>query len=206
MPNRRPIYIPDVSHHVFPRGLNRCNIVSDDGDRDRLLNLIAGATGRHGVKVHCFAVMTTHYHLVVTPNAKGALAKAMQQIGIRYTRYFNRKYRRMGTIWNERYGAAVIEDNDHWYRCLRYVELNPLEAHMVTTLDEYRWSSYRVHAFGASCDWLTPHPLYDALGPTSQARQAAYRAMCAAPLTEIELELPRHPKPRVSQDLVDVSL
>jgi putative transposase len=206
MPRKRRIYTPDVSLHVYPRGLNHGQIVGDDDDRHYLLSVIVRATGRHGVGVHSFAIMTTHYHLIVTPNAEGALSKAMQEIGIRYTRYFNRRYRRIGTIWNERFSAGAIENEQHWYRCLRYVELNPLEANMVATLDSYRWSSYGVHAFGVPCDWLTPHPLYDALGATAEERQAAYRAICAVPLTETDLGFPHHPKPTVNQKPAGLSL
>jgi len=196
MPRPPRIYIPDISVHVFSRGINRAAIVADDDDRDRLLDFVVVATGRHGVDVHAFAVMTTHHHLVVTPSSEGALAKAMEEIGRRYTRYFNRKYERIGTIWNERYSANLLEDERYWYNCLRYVELNPMAANMVDSPEAYRWSSYRVHALGVSCAWLTPHPLCLALGPTPEIRQAAYRAMCSIPLTDEELALQRCPPPR----------
>ena len=193
MPRPPRIFIPDVSLHVFQRGINRAAIVADDRDHQRLLELITRAAGRHGVGVHSFAIMTTHYHLVATPSAEGVLSKAMQEIGIRYTRYFNRKYERIGTMWNERYSAILLEDEPYFYNCFRYVERNPVAARMVSAPEAYRWSSYRVHALGESCEWLTPHPLYLALGPTAEVRQAAYRAICAIPLTDAELALQRSP-------------
>jgi putative transposase len=137
--------------------------------------------------------MTTHYHLIVTPTEDGALARAMRVIGIRHTHYFNRKYGRTGTIWNERYGAAILEDERYWYNCLRYVELNPFRAHVVAAPEDSRWSSYRFHALGEPCDWLTPHPLYMRLGSTAKVRQDAYRALCATALTDQEIEEQRHP-------------
>jgi len=194
MPRQPRIYIPDMSLHVFHRGNNYSAIVLDDEDHERLLQIIASAADRHGLSVHAFAVMTTHYHLVVTPAGKGFLPKAMQEIGIRYTRYFNRRYGRIGTMWNGRYGAALLDSERYWFNCLRYVELNPLNAHMVAAPELYRWSSYRVHALGDSSDWLTPHPLYLALGPAPAVRQAAYRSMCAIPLTFDEELLLRHPR------------
>jgi putative transposase len=193
MPRRPRIYIEDMSQHVFHRGINCSAIVLDDEDHEYLLQFIARAADRHGVSVHAFAVMTTHYHLVVTPVGEGVLAKFMQEIGIRYTRYFNRKYDRIGTVWNDRYGAALLDNERYWFNCLRYVELNPLNAHMVAAAELYRWSSYRVHALGEPSGWLTLHPLYLALGPTPGVRQAAYRSMCAIPLTFDEENLLRHP-------------
>ena len=197
MPRTPRIYISDVSLHVFPRGINHAAISRDEHDYQRLLEIIVRAARRHDIDVHAFALMSTHYHLVVTPSREGALPKAMQEIGLRYTRYFNRKYERIGTIWNERYGAILLEDERYWYNCFRYVELNPVAAKIVATPETYRWSSYRVHALGESCAWLTPHRLYVALGPTPEVRQAAYRAMCAIPLTDAELTLQRCPPPRL---------
>jgi putative transposase len=195
MPRSPRIYIPDVSLHVFHRGINHDTIVRDEFDHEQLLRLIVRATVRHGVGVHAFALMRTHYHLVVTPPDEGILPRTMQKIGVGYTRYFNRKYGRIGTMWNERYSAILLDDERYCYNCLRYVDLNPFAAHVVSAPEDYRWSSYRVHALGEACEWLTPHPLYLALGPTAGVRQTAYRAMCAVPLTEAELTLQRRPPP-----------
>ncbi len=125
--------MPDISVHVFPRGINGGAIARDDDDHEHLRAMSsASAARRYGVEINAFALMTTHYHLIVTPTSEtGALAKSMQAIGGRHTRYFNRKYGRIGTIWNERYGAALLDDERYWYNCLRYVDLNPFRAHMV---------------------------------------------------------------------------
>jgi len=193
MARRPPTYIPGLSVHVFPRGINRGAIARDENDHEHLLSAIIRAARRYGIEINAFAIMSTHYHLVVSPTSEYALAKSMKAIGGSHTRYFNRKYGRIGTIWNERYGAMLIDDERYWYNCLRYVDLNPFRAHMVTAPEDSRWSSYRFHALGESCDWLTPHPLYIRLGPTAKARQEAYRAMCAVPLTDEEIDEQRHP-------------
>ena len=193
MPRRALIYIPGLSVHVFPRGINGGAIVRDDDDREHLLRAIIKAARAHDVDIHAFALMSTHYHLIVTPTGTAALAKAMQKIGIRHTLYFNKKYRRTGTLWNERYGAALLDEERYWYNCLRYVDLNPFRAQVIAAPDESRWSSYRFHALGEACDWLTPHPLYLRLGATAKTRQEAYRALCSVPLTDEEIETQRHP-------------
>jgi putative transposase len=193
MARRSPIYVPNISVHVFPRGINGGPIVRDDGDREHLLRIIVNATQRYGVEVNAFALMTTHYHLIVTPTSCGAVSKSMAVIGNRHTRRFNKKYGRMGTIWNERFGHALLDSEKYWYNCLRYVDLNPFRAHVVAALEDSRWCSYRHHAFGDPCDWLTPHPLYIQLGATAKTRQEAYRAMCQIPLTDEEIDAQRHP-------------
>jgi putative transposase len=194
MPRRSLIYVPGLSVHVFPRGINGGAIVRDESDRERLLRVIIKAARRDGVAVNAFALMTTHYHLIVTPTSEGALAQTMQRVGSSHTRYVNRKYGRIGPLWNERYGAAPLHEERYWYNCLRYVDLNPFRAHIVAAPEDSSWSSYRFHAFGESCDFLTPHPLYIKLGSTPKARQEAYRAMCAVGLTDEEIEDQRHPR------------
>lgn len=186
-------YVPDISVHVYPRGINRGAIVRDDEDRGNLLRAVIKTTRRYGVEINALTLMDTHYHLIVTPTSDRALPDTMKAAGTRQTRFFNRKYGRIGTIWNEPYGAALLDDEQYWYNCLRYVELNPFRAHMVGAPEDYQWSSYRFHAYGEPLDWLTPHPLYIRLGATAKARQEAYRAMCAVPLTDEEIELQRHP-------------
>jgi putative transposase len=194
VPRRSLIVVPGLSVHVFPRGINGSAIVRDESDRERLLDVVIQAARRDGVEINAFAFMTTHYHLIVTPASVGALALTMQRIGSRHTRYFNRKYGRIGPLWNERYGATPLHDESYWYNCLRYVDLNPFRAHVTAAPEESRWSSYRFHACGESCEFLTPHPLYLKLGATARERQEAYRAMCGVGLTDEELEDQRHPR------------
>jgi len=203
MSRRSLPYIPDLSVHVYPRGINGGAIVRDEADSERLLSAIVRATREHQVEINALTLMTTHYHLVLTPTSAGALAQVMKKIGGRHTRFFNRKYGRRGTLWNERYGGVLLEDEAYWYRCLRYVELNAFRAHMVDAPEHWRWTSYRFHAFGEPCDWLTPHPLYNQLGHTAKARQEAYRAMCATSLTDKEIDEQRHPPARVRVKVPD---
>jgi putative transposase len=185
-----------MSVHVFPRGINGGAIVHDDDDRSHLLRAIVKSTSENGTEINSFSLMTTHYHLIVTPTSETSLEKSMQSIGISHTRFFNRKYGRTGTLWNERYGGAPLDDERYFYNCMRYVDLNAFRAHMVASPDEWTWCSYRFHALGQPCDFLTPHPLYIRLGATAKARQEAYRALCSIPLTDAEIDEQRHP-PRI---------
>jgi putative transposase len=191
------IFIPDVSLHVFPRGINGQAVARDEEDTEHLRRVVAEAAADYGVAIHAFAFMTTHYHLIVTPTTDGGLSGMMQLADGRHTKYFNRKYERMGTIWNERYGATLLKDEHYWYTCLRYVDENPFRAHIVSSRGDSRRSSYPVHAFGDDCEWLTPHELYLKLGSTPDERQMAYRAMCLRQLTDDELDQHRDPRRRV---------
>jgi putative transposase len=196
MPRPRRSFEPNVSIHAIHRGNNRSMMFCDDADYELFLAFLEYAAARFELAVHAFALMTTHYHLHVTPQTREALPRAMKSANGRYVRYFNRKYERMGTLLAGRYRPIAIVDDNYWLTCLRYVELNPVRARMVRDPAQYRWSSYRAHALGESIDWLAPHPIYDALGATPAERQAAYRALCKIPLTETDMTLQHfHPGP-----------
>jgi putative transposase len=184
---KRRIFIPDVSSHIIHRGNNRGSIVRDDNDREVFLMFLRRASERYRLRVHGYALMDTHYHLVATPSNPGCTASTMKELGERYVAYFNYRHKRIGTLWNGRYRDLPILDERYWLTCLRYVELNPVRAHMVKSPEAFRWSSYAVHAHGTANDWLTPHWLYLALGSTPEERRLAYRSLCEVAVTRAEM-------------------
>ena len=155
----------------------------DDEDCEIFLVMLASATAEHSVSVHTFTLMKTHHHLIVTPMHAAALPRAMRLVGARYVGYFNRKYRRTGTLFNERYRGLLLYDEQYWLHCCRYIEQNPVRAGIVDSLDAYRWSSYATFGLGIPSPWLVSHPLYLALGTTPDERCAVYRELCNTPLT-----------------------
>jgi len=76
-------------------------------------------------------------------------------------------------------------DSDRYLlTCYRYIELNPVRAHMVSTPAQYQWSSHLRNAYGDPDPLVTPHERYEALGPTALDRRAAYRALFDSDLEE----------------------
>ncbi len=162
-------------------------IFRDDYDFESYLVMLQSAMEEYDVALHGYSLMTTHTHLLLTPTTSEGTSAAMKQLGVRYVLYFNKRYGRVGTLWTGRYKAKPINDERYWIACLRYIEQNPVRARMVARPEDYRWSSYRAHAFGDPCEWLTSHPLIDALASNPAERQAAYRAICNIPLSTEEI-------------------
>jgi putative transposase len=182
MPRRARVFVEGLSLHVMKRGNNRNRVFQQDEDYAVFLGFLKQAIRRWPIALHAYVLMPNHFHLVMTPGTAVAVSAVMKELCSAYTRYFNREYRRIGTIWNGRYRGIAIEDDRYWLTCLRYVELNPVRAGIVRTPDEYHWSSYAAHATGSSPGWLTKHSVYQALGHTAEERAMAYRAVCGTPL------------------------
>lgn len=186
------IFIPDLSVHVVQRGGGPIPIFGDDVDHEVFLLTLEVVSAECDLRVHAFALMLTHFHLLVTPDHWRSLPCTMGRVGSRYVRYFNRKYGRTGSLWGSRYRPFLIEDERRWLNCLKYIELNPVRAGVVSRPEEYPWSTYRVHAFGRVLPWIHDHPVYASLGATPDERQRAYRAICEFPLTSSELTEQRY--------------
>jgi len=168
--------------HVIQRGNNRQAIFFAEEDHRLYREWLAGAAAEHGCAVHAYVLMTNHVHLLVTPATPESLPRAMQSLGRRYVRHVNAVHRRTGTLWEGRYRAAPIDSEAYFLACCRYIELNPVRAHMVRHPRDYPWSSYRAHAQGAADPLVESHELYRRLGRTAAARQEAYRALFRIPL------------------------
>jgi putative transposase len=183
------LFVPGLSHHVWHRGNNKTDIYKDDEDRSVFLLLLGNAAERGDVRIHGWTLMTNHYHALVTAPDEHQLPRTMQLVGKNYVRYFNDRHRRTGTLWEGRYRASLVLDERYWATCLRYVETNPVAARIVAKPEDYRWTSYRHHAFGAEDRLISPHALYDGLGDTAARRQAEWRTLCGQPLAPEDVAL-----------------
>jgi len=109
-------------------------------------------------------------------------------VGSRYGYYFNRIYRRSGTVWEGRHKSSLVQSERYLLTCMRYIELNPVVANMVAKPDQYKWSSYLVNAWGRESG-LVFHSEYLRLGATDGSRCHAYRELFRYQLSEHDIHL-----------------
>jgi len=177
MPRRARICLPNVPQHLIQRGNNRQACFVADEDYRCYLDWLAEYAGKTGCKVHAYVLMTNHVHLLVSAERGAATGEMMKALGQRYVQYFNRTYRRSGTLWEGRYRSCPTQVEDYLLACQRYIELNPVRAGMVEHPADYRWSSYRANAQGEHDPLVKSHEVYVVLGPDAASRQAAYREL-----------------------------
>ena len=140
----RPIRIeyPGALYHITSRGNERRKIFRDKADRMKFLVLLRDYHDRYGILIHAYVLMDNHYHLILeTP--KGNLLKIMHGVNGGYTNYFNRKYKRVGHLFQGRYRAILVEKDRYLLPLSRYVHLNPVRAGLVKKPGGYLWSSYK---------------------------------------------------------------
>ncbi len=168
--------------HVIQRGINRQICFTSDADLGAYAHWLAEGAKKFGVQLHGWVFMTNHVHLLLTPEDDNAVSKLMQFLGRLYVRHFNYNYARTGSLFEGRFRSSLVQDDIYLLTCLRYIELNPIRAGMVTNPGDYRWSSYAAHGFGNNISMLTPHPLYLALGETKSEREKNYRELIGGAL------------------------
>lgn len=177
MPRRARLVDEMVPLHIVQRGNNRQPCFFQEADYLVFLQLLAASAGLNDCEIHAYVLMTNHVHLLITPAKPDAASLMMKSLGENYVRYVNKRYARVGTLWQGRFHSCLVQDELYLMVCHRYIELNPVRAGMVVHPADYRWSSHRCNGYGDQQGLITPHSLYQQLGNDPAARQTAYRAL-----------------------------
>lgn len=182
------IVVPNQPHHIIQRGNDRQPIFCDEEDCRVFLQWLREASRQFKVSIHAYVLMGNHLHLLATPVDNTGLARMMQWIGRYYVPYFNRKYSRAGTLWQGRFKTSIIDSEQYFLKCSRYIEMNPVRAGLVGHPSAYQWSSYAHHVGDRADPLISDHMLYWAMGNTPFEREAAYREFLAQAIPQEEID------------------
>jgi putative transposase len=138
------VLVVDVAHHVTQRGNARQVILANDPDRVAYLELLRHYAELHRLAVLGYCLMSNHVHLIVVPRTRLALSQTLKQTHGRYASYWNARQSSSGHVWQGRFYSCPLDDS-HLWAGLRYVELNPVRAGMVSAAEEWPWSSATAH-------------------------------------------------------------
>lgn len=174
MPRVARVILPGSALHVRQRGHNRERCFFSDPDYVLYLRLLGLFARRHDCRVHAYCLMTNHVHLLLTPPDREGCSGLMKVLTQVYTQQINKSRQRTGSLWEGRFRSCVVGSERYALACYRYIELNPVQAGMVSCARDYRWSSYRANAEGCADPLVDPHPAFP--GPS------AYRGMFEEPL------------------------
>ena len=128
-------------YHIITKGIDNQEIFYDDSDRKKFLKNLKEAKNEFDFKLNAYCLMGNHIHLVLIINNEH-LSNAIKNILIKYVLYFNKKYNRIGPLFQDRFKSKNVESLNYFLEVCRYVHRNPEKAGIAIT-SEYEWSSYK---------------------------------------------------------------
>ena len=146
-------------YHVLNRGNGRQDVFHKDDDFSAFVNLMREAHDRIAMRLTGYCLMTNHFHLLLWPHKDGDLSRWMQWLLTAHVRRYHRHYHGSGHVWQGRFKAFPVQDDEHYWTVLRYVERNPLRATLVERSQDWEWSSLKPTARSAPEGLLHAGPL-----------------------------------------------
>ncbi len=137
-------------YHILNRGVDRNTIYHDDKDFLKFLEIMQDASVEYGFEIYSYCLMSNHYHLLLKIT-KLNLSALMQKVNSRYSIYFNKKYNRVGPLWQGRFKSWYVYDEHYLQTLVRYIEYNPIKAGISTKIGEYKWS---MSSYNFKCSML----------------------------------------------------
>ena len=131
-------------YHVMIRGNRRQDIFLEDEDRLRFIGILKKKKQKGEYELYAFCLMNNHVHLLIKEK-KEQLSQIMKRINISYVNYFNRKYKQVGHLFQDRFKSETIEDENYLLAVLNYIHHNPFNAFIINNLADYPWSSYDMY-------------------------------------------------------------
>jgi REP element-mobilizing transposase RayT len=144
---------PGVWHHVMNRGIARRPVFENRADVRHFLACLARAVRRKEIEVHAYAVLTTHFHVLVR-SPRGMLSQALGRTLLDYVRWFNRVRRRDGPLFRGRFRSRVVEEGEDWANVVRYIDHNAVEARIASSGSGYPFGSASWYAQRRGPPWL----------------------------------------------------
>jgi REP element-mobilizing transposase RayT len=181
MPRGPRLDAPGTLHHVIIRGLDRQVIFRDDRDRKDLLARLSTLIRAGALRVYAWALLPNHAHFLLRTDRR-PLPRSMRSLLTGYAGAFNRRHRRTGHLFQNRYKSIVVEEEPYFLELIRYIHLNPLRAAVVPdlrALGQYPWSGHTALLGAAKYLWQDTQEVLLQFAPTVRRARAAYREFVA---------------------------
>jgi len=176
MPRQARLDFPGALQHVMVRGVARGRIYDDAGDREKFLVDLGSLLEPSGMQCLAWALLPNHVHLLVR-TGKWPLKRVMQRLLIRYAMYYNRRHKRSGHLFQNRYKSILCEEDAYLRELIRYIHLNPLRAGQVRTYGElanHRWCGHGAILGKRQVKWQETEGALEAYGKQRTRARNAY--------------------------------
>lgn len=129
-------------YHIIMRGINRQNIFEEESDCERFIETLQRYKEHCGYSLYAYCLMGNHLHLLLKEGIE-PLEQVMRRICGSYVYWYNRKYDRVGNLFQDRFKSEPVEDEKYFLVVLRYILQNPVKARIVSSVGDYKWSNYK---------------------------------------------------------------
>ena len=131
-------------YHIMIQGNDRKNVFIDEQDKLYFIEILKTKKENNRYGLIAFCIMDNHAHLLLQEREED-IANIMKRINISYVFYFNKKYKKSGHLFQDRYKSEKIEDDSYLLMATRYIHKNPIKAGIVKKAEQYKWSSYKAY-------------------------------------------------------------
>jgi putative transposase len=143
MSRRKIIFEKGKYYHIYNRGCNREDIFREAENYRFLTQKLVSYSQDSSISVIAYCLMPNHYHLLVRQDSDIPVSEFVQSIFNSYTKAFNKRYDRKGTLFEERFEAKEIDSDEYLIHLSRYIHLNPVKAKLVTSCEDWEFSNYQ---------------------------------------------------------------
>jgi len=164
---RKPrLFAPGILYHVIVRGNQRQKTFLGPADYQIYLEKLTQYRRQHEVTIYAYCLMPNHVHLLLECG-KTPLGKFMQGLQQSYTQYYNRKYKKVGHLFQGRYKAILCQKDAYLLELIRYIHLNPVRSKLANRPQDYRYTGDPAYRTAKATAILDPHAVLKMLGGTS---------------------------------------
>lgn len=177
MPRQARLDVPGALHHIMVRGINKSAIFQNDQDRTKFLERLGKNIVEAKCAIYAWVLMTNHIHLLFKSGNKG-ISAVMRKVLTWYAVYYNRRYKRTGHLFENRYKSILCDEDNYLLALIRYIHLNPVRAGMIKTmkeLDRYPWSGHSAVIGKRDCPWMGTNYVLLQFNETKRRARNAYR-------------------------------
>lgn len=133
-------------YHLYNRANQKKEIFSQKDDYIFYLKRLAEACEKYEFSLVCYCLMPNHIHIIVKQKGEYSPSKLMSSLHTSYSMVFNKKYKLVGHLFQDRFKQKIISDDAYMKQLVAYIHLNPVKDNLCNFPKEYEWSSYREYA------------------------------------------------------------
>lgn len=176
MPRHARLDAAGILHHIIIRGIEKKSIFTGNADRKDFLERLTVLVPETATSCYAWAIMSNHVHMLLR-TGDVALSTFMARLLTGYAASFNRRHKRTGHLFQNRYRSIICQEDAYLKELVRYIHLNPLRAGIVPDFESlcvYPWSGHAVLLGNRKCEWQDTNYILSFFGAKASNARTSY--------------------------------